>query len=297
MASESRTTQFVHLHKILKKHYKPVAADSQRSVLEHLLFACVLEDAHYEPAEESFAGLVHTFFDWNEVRVTSIAELAEVMASLPDPRRAANRVKRVLHSLFEDNFTFDLEGLRKQNQGPTVQWLEKLEGTDHFVIAYVVQAGLGGHAIPVDIGTLRALYAMDLATEDDLASGTVAGLERAIAKAKGMEFGSLLHQLGADFAANPYAPKMRALLLEVNPECESRLPSRRDAKKAQSAAKKVASEKKEPATDGSSAEGEKPKSKATRGKSAAGGKKKSAKQADAATGKSASDKLTKRKPR
>lgn len=300
MASESRSTQFVHLHKVLKKHYKPVSADSQRSVLEHLLFACVLEDAHYEPAEESFAGLVHTFFDWNEVRVTSIAELAEVMASLPDPRRAANRVKRVLHSLFEDNFTFDLEALRKQNLGPTIQWLDKLEGTDHFVVAYVVQAALGGHAIPIDSGTLHALHVVDLATDEDVAAGVVSGMERAIPKAKGVEFGSLLHQLGVDFAANPYSPKMHALLLEINPECESRFPNRRDARKAKSAARKAAAEAKAEESAAGLAPGDdagKPTGNAAREKPAAARKKKDSKQGDTAKSKPTADKLSKRKPR
>ena len=53
------------------------------------MFACCLEDAGYEAAEEAFAALVHTFFDWNEIRVTSLSELSEVMAGLPDPRVAA----------------------------------------------------------------------------------------------------------------------------------------------------------------------------------------------------------------
>ena len=67
---------------------------ADRSVLEHLMFACCLEDAGYEAAEEAFAALEHTFFDWNEVRVTSLSELSEVMARLPDPRVAGNRIKR-----------------------------------------------------------------------------------------------------------------------------------------------------------------------------------------------------------
>ncbi len=86
MTAVSRTAQFAKVHKVLKKHYKPAAAGAARSVIEHLLFACCLEDAHHDAAEESFAALVHTFFDWNEVRVTSISELSEVMACLPDPR-------------------------------------------------------------------------------------------------------------------------------------------------------------------------------------------------------------------
>lgn len=232
MASASRSAQFVHVHKVLKKHYKPVAPDPRRPVLEHLLLGCCLEDAHYAAADEAFAALVHGFFDWNEVRVTSIRELCEVMAGLPAPQAAAGRLKRVLQSIFEASYSFDLEELRKKNLGPTVKWLETLDGTTAFTIAYVTQAALGGHAIPVDTSTLRALHAVDLVTAEDVAAGIVPGLERAISKAKGIEFGSLLHQLGADFTANPYAANVRKTLLEINPDAADRLPKRRAAKKA-----------------------------------------------------------------
>ena len=70
-------------------------------------------------------------------------------------------------------------------------------------MAYAVQAALGGHAIPIDTGTMAALRVLDLVTDKDAAAGVVPGLERAVAKAKGMEFGSLLHELGADYSANP----------------------------------------------------------------------------------------------
>ncbi len=227
MASASRTRQFAEVHKVLKRHYKPVKPDPQRPVLEHLLLACCLEDAHYEPAEEAFAALVHTFFDWNEIRVTSIRELSEVMAGLPDPRAAANRLKRVLQGLVEATYSFDLEDRRKTNLGPTIKWLKKLDGTTGFSVAYVVQSALGGHAIPLDAGALTVLRLVDLISERDVDAGLAPGLERAISKAKGIEFGSMLHQLGADFTANPYSPPLRSILLEINPQAAERLPKRR----------------------------------------------------------------------
>jgi len=229
-SSVSRTSQFANVSKVLKKHYKPVAPDAQRSVLEHLVFACCLEDAPYDAAEEAFAALDHTFFDWNEVRVTTISELSEVMASLPDRPTAANRVKRVLQSVFEAVYSFDLEERRKKNLGPTVKWLGDLDGTTPFIVSYVVQSALGGHAIPVDTGTLRVLRLLDLIADEDFEARTVPGLERAISKSKGVDFGSLLHQLGADFTKNPYAPGVREILLQINPDIEDRLPKRRAAK-------------------------------------------------------------------
>ena len=230
MTSVSRTAQFAKVHKVLKKTYKPVEPDPKRPVLEHLLYGCCLEDAHYDAADEAYAALVHTFFDWNEVRVTSIAELSEVMARLPDPRAAANRLKRVLHSVFEATYAFDLEDQRKKNLGPTIKWLEKLDGTSPFSVNYVVQAALGGHAIPIDTGTMQVLRLLDLVTDKDAAAGVVPGIERAVAKAKGFEFGSLLHQLGADFTANPYAPTLREILLQIDPDIKERLPKRRPEK-------------------------------------------------------------------
>lgn len=231
MGSVSRTSQFAAVFKVLKKHYQPVAPNVDRPVLEQLLLACCLENAPYEAAEESLAATLETFFDKNEIRVTTIAELAEVMAVLPDPRAAANRLKRVLQSVFEDTYAFDLEHWRKKNLGPTVKWLQKLDGTTNFSVAYVVQSALGGHAIPVDSGALGALRVVELVTDKDVKQGVVPGLERAISKSKGIEFGSLLHQLGADFTANPYSPNLRKTLLQIDPDCKDRLPKRRGGRK------------------------------------------------------------------
>ena len=213
--------------------------------MEHLLFACCLEDARHDAAEEAFAALVHTFFDWNEVRVTSLSELSEVMACLPDPRTAANRIKRVLHAVFEATFNFDLEDLRKKNLGPTVDWLHKLDGTTPFTVAYVVQAGLGGHAIPIDVGTMAVLHVLDLVSDKDVEGGVVPGLERAVAKSKGIEFGTLLHELGADYSTNPYSAAVREILLQINPESEGRLPKRRVDRAARKRIEPAAPEKPE----------------------------------------------------
>jgi len=53
MTTVSRTAQFVKVHKVLKKYYRPTPLNSGRTVVEHLLFACCLEDAHHDAAEEA----------------------------------------------------------------------------------------------------------------------------------------------------------------------------------------------------------------------------------------------------
>ncbi|MBN2023984.1 MAG: hypothetical protein JW809_14465 [Pirellulales bacterium] len=226
MAPPSRSNQFANLHKVLKKYYKPIAPDANRGVLQHYLFGCLLENAPFTVAEESLAALEEQFFDLNEIRVSSIRELSEVISRLPDPPAAANRVKRALQHVFEDSYSFDLEALRKKNLGPATDAIRAIDGATPFGVAYVVQSALGGHAIPLDAGTLEVMRILDLATDKEIAEASIAGLERAIPKRKGVEFASMLHQLGADFTENPFAAELREKILAIDPKAKGRLPKR-----------------------------------------------------------------------
>ncbi len=244
MASSNRSTKIGKIHKVLKKAgYEPVAPDPHRTVLEHLLFAACLEDAKYDEAEQAFAALGHNFFDWNEVRVTTVRELAEEMTCLPAPPVAAERVKQILQAVFEDRYAFDLEELRKENLGPATDQLRKTKGNSPFTVSYVIQAALGGHSVPIDAAAMKVMVVLDLVKEKDTAAGSVPGLERAIPKNKGVEFGSLLHRFAVEFAATPHKPDLKKILLEIDPEAGPRLPKRR----AKAAAKETQAPKEEAA--------------------------------------------------
>lgn len=226
MSVSNRQALILKVQKVLRNQYKPVKPPSDRLVLDHLLYACCLENSHFEAADEGFARLQQTFFDWNEVRVTTVTELAETLACLADPSAAAARLKRCLQSVFETYYAFDLESLKKQNLGKAVKDLEAINGATTFGVAYVVQNALGGHAIPCSQGVFDAFEVLGIITPAEAAKGRVPGLERAISKSKGAEFAALLHQLGADFFASPCGTKVRALLVEVCPEAKDRLPKR-----------------------------------------------------------------------
>jgi endonuclease-3 len=112
-----RATLLTKTAKVLKKHYKPVSPPSNRSVLEHLLYACCLEASHHQPSDDAFARLQETYFDLNEVRVTTVSELAEVMSGLNDPEKASRRLKKALQAVFEAHYSFDIDALKKGNLG------------------------------------------------------------------------------------------------------------------------------------------------------------------------------------
>src|SRR3954471_8686462 len=145
MAGTNRSGLITKLYKVLKQHYKPISVNGDRPLLEQMLYACCLENAPYEKAEKTFEHLNSSFFDWNEVRVSTVKELAESLRDLPNPEAAASNLKRILQTVFEDTYSFELESVKKQNIGVGIKRLAKMEGASPFVVRYATQHALGGH--------------------------------------------------------------------------------------------------------------------------------------------------------
>ncbi|MFO7902287.1 MAG: hypothetical protein ACQESR_03595 [Planctomycetota bacterium] len=244
MSTSKRATKLTKAHKVLQKHYEPPPV-AERLLLEQLLYACCLEFAPAEAADEAFAKLQQTYYDWNEVRVTTVSELCEVLSRLPKPQVTASHLRRTLQSVFEQYYSFDLEPLKKENIGKAVQQLEKLDGISKFAMAFVIQNGLGGHAIAVSGDARETLRVLGIISDEEAAEKRVPGLERAIPKNKGAEFRALLHQLAVEYGTAPFSPRVRSIMLEIAPDAKQRFPKRSGKKTARNSADKSAGKSEE----------------------------------------------------
>ena len=81
---------------LLKKHYKPTGHHKHKLVLETMLHAVCLENSTPELADESFERLTKTFQDYNEVRVSTFAELTPLFEGQSDPDTRAARIRSIL---------------------------------------------------------------------------------------------------------------------------------------------------------------------------------------------------------
>lgn len=235
MSAKNRADLINKLFKFVKKEYSVVTPPSNRTVIEHMLYGCCLEDSTFDAADNAFAKLQENFFDWNEVRVTTVVELAELMKGLADPNAAAVSLKKTLHGIFETYYQFDLEFLRKENLGKAVSSFEKFKGVSPFVVSYAAQNGLGGHSIPLDKSAMMLFYTLGIVEEEEIEKCHVPGLERTIPKAKGVEFSVLVHQLAVAFSSSPFNTKTREKLLKINKDAKERFPKRGGRKKKKAA--------------------------------------------------------------
>jgi endonuclease III len=230
----NRAAKYEQLYKSLKKHFKPLPEVGERTVLEHLIYACCLEDARADQADEAFAKLQQAYFDWNEVRVTTVIELGEALNSLPNPTQAGHRIKRCLQSLFEARYQYDIEDMKKANLGKATDELTAWKGVSPFILNYVSQHALGGHAIPADTMTLDCLVQAEIITEAEADKKSLPGIERAITKTKGGEFASLLHQFAVEFHQNAKSPSALSVFkdLGVTPKAKPKMPEKPVAEKS-----------------------------------------------------------------
>jgi len=232
MSASNRASLIGKLQTALKKFYQPLPTQPTRPLLEHVLYASLLEDAPADLADEGMAKCEQEFFDWNEVRVTTITELSQVLENLPDPQKAARRLKSNLQAIFEEFYTFDLDHLKKENLGKAVAKFEKMPGMTPFVLNYTVQNGLGGHAIPVDYSAMVIMLSTEIASQSEAMAGKVPGLERAIPKNKAIDFSGLLHQAAVALNASTKDKTARQLLDTVSKGSSERLDQWLESKKA-----------------------------------------------------------------
>lgn len=200
-ATTNKQRVLTHLFTACKKQCDRAEPEAL-PVLEQVLFAICREGTTREQAERAFRNLKERFFDWNEVRVSSTRELEEVLSDLPYADVRAQRLIGFLQEVFETTFSFDLELLHKKGLKQAAKHLSKYEaikGND-YVVAWVIQHTLGGHAIALDQPSLRVLKRLGLIDGDEPDLETVRGtIEHLIPKARGALFNELI-----SFLANEY---------------------------------------------------------------------------------------------
>jgi endonuclease III len=119
--------------------------------VDALVYAVVSGNLTEAQAQKAITKLKDYFIDYNDLRVASIDEIAEVLG--PDVATARGTAAALVSSLkaaFEKYNMLSLQALKKLGKRPAKQVLEKLTGATPFVVDYIMLTALQGHAIPLN---------------------------------------------------------------------------------------------------------------------------------------------------
>jgi endonuclease-3 len=199
MATQSKAKLLTDVYTLLKRRYKPKADRSavRLSVLKAVVYGICHEATTREQANQALSRFKDEFFDWNEVRVSSLDEIQESLAGIPEPAERAQRIRRFLRQLYNRTYGFTLDALAKKPLKDALKVLQTYDAFESdYVTATVVQQALGGHAIPIDKDTRRALERLGIS--ESTVPELRAVLERAVPKNRGAEVIDLLEDLAND---------------------------------------------------------------------------------------------------
>ncbi len=236
MVAPSKTQLLNEVHTLLKKRYKLEPRAEKLSVLEAIVYGICHEGTTREQAEQALSRFREQFFDWNEVRVSSIEEIQGVFAGQNHAEERANRLRRFLRQLFDKTYEFSMDSLAKKPLKESVKLLSEYDamGSD-YVLATVIQLGLGGHAMPVDHPIRRGLIRLEIVEEGTDSHSVRSLLERAIPKNRASEFIDLIEELTHDTCVEGPPDCPRCELRKICPTGQTRQASDKTA--ARSAAK------------------------------------------------------------
>jgi endonuclease-3 len=198
MPAITNTQQLLtHAQNVLRKRFPLPAAEAgePRPLLEELVYAICREASTAAEADAGYARLRKVFVDWNEVRVSTVQEVADVLRPLSGSGTRAKRIIGLLQEVFEDRYTFDLGDLGKKGLRDAARQLRRYKGgVNDYVVAWVLQRLLGGHAIPLDEPTLRVLGRLGVVEDPDPdgLEAVRASIEHVIPKTRGPEFTDLM---------------------------------------------------------------------------------------------------------
>jgi endonuclease-3 len=226
MATQSKAQLLNEVQTLLKKRYKPKPerSNGRLPVLEAVVYGVCHEGTTREQANQALSRFKDGFFDWNEVRVSTIQEIEGALAGLGDTEPRAQKIRRFLRQLFERTYGFTLEAVTKKTLKDAVKALQEYEalGSD-YVLATVIQQALGGHAIPIDAPTRRVLERLGITDARSDKAAIRAVLERAVPKNRSAEFVDLIEELAHEVCVEGEPDCPRCELRKICPTGQARL--------------------------------------------------------------------------
>jgi endonuclease III len=161
--SQKYSKKVSNLYRLLKSKRARVKGMTYERVMDALVYAIVGENMSKSAADAAIKRFDDYFVDLNDLRVSRIEEIVEVLGEdTPATRDIASKLVGALRAVFNEYNRVSLETLGKLGKRPAKQALEKIDGVSRFVVNYCMLTSLQGHAIPLTRQMIEYLRSNEL---------------------------------------------------------------------------------------------------------------------------------------
>ena len=231
----------IKLFNAMKRKGSGTAVPKYDDPVEALIYATVSENLRESAAKRVLKKIRDHFVDYNDLRVSRIEEVTEILSKDGFTEESATALKAALNAVFYKYNGMSLLSLTEIGKRQAKKDLEKLEGASRFVVNYCVLTTLDGHAIPLTGCMIEYLRDNELVYPGADVDDIEGFLERKITSAKAYEFYRLLRHKSE--SVKKKLPK------KVAPEADEKADAGDSKKKTKKkTAKKTTDSKKKTAT-------------------------------------------------
>lgn len=185
----------------------PVVPDPDQP-LRRLAVATLGVGSSDQEAERALDRALTTLVDWNEMRVSSAAELNRATGNcIPQGVERCQNLIDALQSVFDRENELSLNRLRTVGRREARHYLAGLQGVDEYAAASVILWSLGGHAIPVNDRLLHSLREADLVNPDADRAEVQAFLERHVGATEAKRFCLIMQTFATSKPSSTKRPK------------------------------------------------------------------------------------------
>ena len=191
--SKNYSKKIQKLHSSLSRKYPKIQKVTHDDPTDAIVYGIICSWLDEKVTETAIKRFSEYFIDLNDLRVSRIEEIVEMLGEdTPVAREVASTITTVLRAIFNEYHKVSLEGLKKAGKRPARQILDKLEGTNRFIVDYCMLTSLQGHAVPLTEGMIEYLKDKGLVYPDATAQEIGGFLAKQISAKKGYEFYAVL---------------------------------------------------------------------------------------------------------
>jgi endonuclease III len=183
------------LYRSLKRKFPAVQKVTYDEPVDALVYATISSELSEAAAQSAIKKFAEYFVDYNDLRISRVEEIIESLG--PDvsaARDIASALTTALRAVFSKYNMISLKALYKMSKRPAKAFLEKIEGTNRFVVDYCMLTSLHGHAIPLTKKMIEFLRSNDLVHAEANEEEIEGFLARQISAENAYEFYSLLRR-------------------------------------------------------------------------------------------------------
>ncbi len=149
----------------LERRHKPVPIKNGKPSIEHLVYVICAQRNPERRASAAIKDMQSQFAGWNEVRVSSVLEIADVLRQhdISQPIQKAEQIIHALGRSFGDS-KFKLDALPRDRVEDLRVWMIRKLGLPGHVVSDFIFTALGYTKFPIDEATGRVLQRLGLVT-------------------------------------------------------------------------------------------------------------------------------------